>query len=633
MTQANEFDEFGWDPKRKMQRKRVIQFFFLVEITTLICAAQAVFFNDIYVVLSILACMFAIAPAYFAAKHFRLELAVSILLCVPFFVFTVMMWSYMGLRDETLILYPGLIMLAAGLGSRRLFISLSVLSVISVMANGYVNYVGIYINEMQPYTIGSALVIAAMLIVTIFCVGAFSNDLQSAFATQARQYADSIDAQKKIEQLINQDALTNLPNRLAAKNQFDLLLAVDGQKSRSLGVLFIDLNGFKQINDALGHEVGDYYLKQISERLNAFVGSEMLLARQGGDEFLVITDQFNNRGDLAVLAQSLLECIELDVDYHGQKLTCSASIGISVAPENGNDFATIVRRADIAMYRAKKYGHAGYAFYAKKMDDEVKAAMVLTTNLRTALSENQFSLCYQPVINIDTNEVVFTEALLRWQHPELGLIYPGQFIATAEQMGVIVALGKWVLEEACAQYQRWLALGLDISISVNISQKQFTDDDFVETLKSVLLRSKVPAEALILEVTESILIEENSHFQQVLAELRKLGVRLALDDFGSGYSNLGYLAEFDFEILKIDKSFLPGPSRDSKQKVILSSIIALAKGLNMKTVVEGIESTEPLQQLTAERDLYGQGFLWSKPVSAEQLFALVDADFTLVPNR
>ncbi|MBU1424039.1 MAG: PAS domain S-box protein [Gammaproteobacteria bacterium] len=432
-------------------------------------------------------------------------------------------------------------------------------------------------------------------------------------------------SETQLEHLAHYDPLTNLPNRLLLQSHLAHTLAQAQRNSLRVGVLYLDLDRFKNINDSLGYPVGDELLIKLTERLIMHMRSEDMLARLGGDEFLLVLENMDNPEDAAIVARSLLELLmQPFVLSGGQEIFVGASIGISVFPNDGNKADQLIQHADAAMHQAKQQGRNTYQFYTEALTRTSGEYLEMETRLRYAITTNQLRVYYQPQVDIATGRIIGAEALVRWQDPQRGLISPVDFIPLAEESGLIGSIGEWVLKEACLQGRRWIQIGLPFkTMAVNLSPHQFQRGNIVDVVSRVLAETGFPAERLELELTESALMQHEEDAVKMLHLLRALDIRLAIDDFGTGYSSLAYLKRFPLDILKIDKSFVDDIPFHQDDMEIAATIIAMGHSLGFKVLAEGVETLEQLSFLQAKGcDMY-QGYLTSPPVPAEEFEKLL----------
>ncbi|MBC7861027.1 MAG: EAL domain-containing protein, partial [Burkholderiaceae bacterium] len=447
-------------------------------------------------------------------------------------------------------------------------------------------------------------------------------------------------AEDNIRHLAYHDTLTDLPNRFSLHERMTQSIAFAQRFEQSLAVMLIDLDRFKAINDTLGHNVGDQLLIQVAKRLSGAVRESDIVARLGGDEFVVVLSGIDARADVVALAAALVNSIAAPYSIAGHELRTSPSVGICLYPQDATEIGDLIKNADIAMYHAKAAGRGHYQFYTEKMQADVTQRVMVENELDQALAQGQFVLHYQPQIDLGTGRVAGVEALVRWQHPSRGMIYPGDFIALAEESGLIVPLGKWVLEQACQQLKRWRAAGLlDLYIAVNLSALQFQDQTLPELVRHALEQSGLPPHRLHLEITESMAMRNPEDNIVMLKALSRIGVKLALDDFGTGYSSLAYLKLFPIDVIKIDRSFVKDIETDENDAAICEMTMLLAQKLGMRVVAEGVETPAQLAFLTDIGCESIQGYLFSKPLPADQIpqyiagFGLAGADQAAPPLR
>lgn len=459
-------------------------------------------------------------------------------------------------------------------------------------------------------------------ILTVELVGkVIVRDGKTLRMTIARDISDRKQAEARIQFLAHHDMLTHLPNRAMLLDRLQLMLNVAKRHSTQVGVLFIDLDNFKTINDSLGHYAGDQLLKRLAQRLQACVRNVDLVGRLGGDEFLVIVGGLERAEDVAPIAEKIAECISEPFVLEGQTLAVSGSIGISIYPQDGESTDTLIRNADAAMYLAKERGRSNFQFFIPSLTKSAVNSLSMESGIRKAIKNVEFVLHYQPEVVSKTGAVNAVEALIRWKHPELGLLGPDKFISFAEHRGLIMPIGCWVIKEAIRQCKEWLDHGLRIPIAVNISAVQFKQKDLVEVIAACLKEHDLPGELLELELTESLFLEDVTAMTKILSRLKELGVTLAVDDFGTGYSSLAYLKRYPIDKIKIDRSFIRDVPNDADDVAITAAIINLAESLGLSVVAEGVETAEQAAFLERYRCDYIQGFLISHPLPPDEIFA------------
>ena len=426
-------------------------------------------------------------------------------------------------------------------------------------------------------------------------------------------------AEQQIEILAYRDVLTGLPNRLLVQDRFEQAIASADRTKNRVALFFLDLDNFKTINDSLGHAVGDALLKEIAARLNECVRDTDTISRQGGDEFLIVVQDLPDAEAASPVLLKIMERLQDPFHADGHELSTSVSIGIALYPEDGADFDTLLKKADMAMYRAKESGRNAYRYFDEQMNVEAVDHLSMRNGLRKALERDEFVLHYQPQIDLASGAVIGAEALIRWNHPESGMIAPARFIPVAEESGLIVPIGAWVMKEACRQAMAWRRAGLpELTMAVNLSAVQFRRGDVEQTVISALEDSGFDPALLELELTESILIHNTENVLATVKRLKLLGVKLSIDDFGTGYSSLSYLKRFAVDKLKIDQSFIRDLASDPDDAAIVRAIIQMARSLNLKTIAEGVEDHEMLEHLRIFHCDEAQGYYFARPMPAEE---------------
>jgi diguanylate cyclase (GGDEF)-like protein len=468
------------------------------------------------------------------------------------------------------------------------------------------------------------ILVLAVLSMTAFFVRLVAADLRHALLRLNAENERIRESHARIDALAHHDSLTGLPNRVLARDRFEQAVALARRSGQRVALVFLDLDDFKTVNDSLGHATGDSLLCQVAGRIANVVRASDTVSRQGGDEFLMVLGGLTD-GDSAVrTAAKVIEVLSAPFEVNGLEMSVTCSLGIAVYPDDGVDFDTLLKNADVAMYRAKDSGRNAFRFYETGMLGDVVDALHLMSGIRSALTKEEFRLYYQPQYDLKTGRIVGAEALIRWWHPGFGLIPPSKFIPIAERSGLINRIGAWVLKEACRHAKQWQDAGLThLVVSVNVSPVQFRRDEIEREVTDALLAAKLPPNSIELELTESLLIAESSHLDPVLGRLRDLGVRFSIDDFGTGYSNLGYLRRFDVERLKIDQSFVRHMMQDPNAERIVRAIIEMAHILKLEVVAEGIEDRPTFNRLIELGCEFGQGFHWSPALPADELFDFV----------
>ena len=423
----------------------------------------------------------------------------------------------------------------------------------------------------------------------------------------------------KMSYLAQHDSLTDLPNRVLLNDRLNEAIHLSSRYRRKLALIFLDLDHFKHINDSLGHVVGDRLLQSVARRLFTCVRTSDTVSRLGGDEFVVLLWEVRQAQDAALTATKILEALRLPHHIEDHELHITASIGIVTYPDDGTDAETLLKRADLAMYHAKDAGRDSFQFFKVEMNARAIQRRSVEESLRHAIDRNELVLHYQPKLDLATGEVIGAEGLIRWHHPERGLVSPKEFISVAEDCGLIVPIGRWVLREACQQARTWQVSGESaLCISTNVSPVELRSPGFVAAVRSILAESGLEPRLLELELTEAVLVDESRSIGNVLSELKEIGVRLALDDFGTGYSSLPHLKRFPIDALKIDQSFVRDLANDGNGANIVSAMIGIGKNLHMQVVAEGVETRQQLEILMEHGCQQAQGYYFGRPVPSEQ---------------
>lgn len=568
---------------------------------------------------------------WFAWKK-RPILSATILFTNLLIMLSVLAWQSGGIRDIAVIGFPVVLVMAAILSNARLFFF------VLFYILGFCSFVAIQtvLGHFSPHfphiTYAHLVYINLIFMVTGFGVYILVRDLHKLMASLRAESTRAIERESFITQLANRDQLTNLHNRRYAEGYFDELLKNTKQLGYSIVIYFLDLDNFKPVNDALGHAAGDALLKDLANRLTALARPGDMLCRFGGDEFLwaKIYPKMNEESMKQHIyhdAQLILKASSTPFFVFEHKIEVSSSLGVTIAPHDGESFTELVRCADLAMFEAKEKGRNTFSLYHEGLHKVDIDKYNMLKNIRKSLSEQQFEVWYQPKVDITTQKITSCEALVRWPQPDGSFIRPDQFIPLAESSGLINELGLYVLEQACKDCAHWYQLGFShIGLSVNASAVQFRGSQFPQQVAEVLARTKIPAHLLEIELTESLLVENDRDIVMQIEALHQLGVSLAIDDFGTGYSNLSYLRKFKARHLKIDRSFIFALGVSDREKPVVQAIIQMAHSLGLATVAEGIEDEDSLRELQRLGCDQGQGFLWSPAVPLDQWLELLQQD-------
>ena len=430
----------------------------------------------------------------------------------------------------------------------------------------------------------------------------------------------------EVDWLAYYDTATQLPNRALFEDRLEQAVAIAKATDQSLGVLFISLDQFKKVNDSLGHGPGDILLREFAERLKSCINEFDTVARFGSDEFALLRTQIEDTNDVIETIASLSQMLRFSFDLSGHELFATASVGVSLFPFDGQDYETLLKNAGAALYKAKKSGGANYQFYTADMNELATRRLALETSLRRAIQNEEFLLHYQPQVSVDSLAITGVEALVRWQHPQLGLVSPAEFIPLAEDTGLIVPIGEWVLRTACLQARRWRDQGFaPIRIAVNISARQFHDRDLAQTVIRILEETDLPPNCLALELTESSIMQNADFAAGMLRRLKSMGINILIDDFGTGFSSLASLKRLPIDALKIDQSFVRDATTDQDDAALVMAIITLAHNLRLTVIAEGVETEDQLRFLQLLRCDQIQGGFFSKPLPADSLVSLFDS--------
>jgi len=549
--------------------------------------------------------------------------AVPFLLTTLTVLVSLSLWFNQGLFSGALLAYPVLLVVAGIVVTRALFFSLLLVMLGTVVAVTWAAMTGLHEYQAAPHGIGRLVVVSSLLLMCAAVVWWLIRNLEVTRVHLDDEMLRVQNSQADLTHLSMHDALTDLPNRLLMQERFNEAIALAEEDGTRVALMSFDLDNFKIINDSLGHAAGDELLRRIAERLKGLIRGSDTVSRQGGDEFLVLLGDVDTTETLELVARRFQELVARPLVLHDIELVTSLSIGISVYPDDGTDFGTLLKKAELAMYQAKAAGRNAYCLFSEEMNTNTYERLGIEQDLRQALVREEFKLQYQPIVDLHSGLPVAVEALIRWHQPERGLVGPTLFVGVAEQMGLIVEIGEWVLQEACEQAMRWREAGLpDLIMSVNLSAVQLRRGNLEAVVKAALKDSGLPPHCLELELTESMLLQDSDASLILLQNLKALGVKLSIDDFGTGYSNLSYLQRFQVDTLKIDKSFVQNLGENTQHHAIVNAIIQMAHSLNLRTIAEGIEDQSTRQMLAELGCDLGQGYLFAKPLAPEDFAAL-----------
>ena len=564
--------------------------------------------------------------AYWWNRRGHLVRAAWFLIVTLMLGLTVLMVIGQGLFDEAGMAYPALLVFAGLFGNRRLllwFTSMMVLSFISVYL--------LDVSGLMPHSplpVGPLRAFNVCLIVTLsgFFVWLIVSDLRRVLTRLESEKLALQASHAQIEYLALRDSLTGLPNRVSAKEQLKRLLMDSADSPQMVAVLLLDLDNFKTINDSLGHAAGDVLLCQVADALGMCVGNSGMVARASGDEFFILLGGVQTQDSVDDMVGRIFDTLEQAFPLDGLDVPVTASVGIAMAPGDGNDASTLLEHADMAMYRAKESGRNTFLHFAPDMAGGAVEDLKIASRLRLAIAQNELQLHFQPQIGLRSGRITGAEALLRWQHPEWGLVAPARFIPIAERSGLIAVIGDLVMQQACQAARAWRAQGLgELVVAVNVSPLQFQRGNLEAVVSAALNSAGLPTSALELELTESSLLADAQHLSAALQRLSSTGVHITIDDFGTGYSNLGYLRRFAVDRLKIDQSFVRRMCTNPHDEGLVRAIIEMAHCLDLQVVAEGVEDAATRARLAEFGCEFGQGFHWSPALPMDAFVAFVRA--------
>jgi len=564
---------------------------------------------------------------YTLVQRGKILLGGFILLWALYITITVLLVSNEGLRDPVVIAYTGILIFAAMLGNKKQFLALTLVMGLSFFVVGYANNIGWLDYSKNPFHWGTVVDYFIIYSVISYAVWTLANDLRFALSNLEVENLRVNKSRQKYQRIAHFDYLTGLPNRIIAVDRFNQSTRHSQRNTDKVAVLFLDLDNFKTVNDSLGHEVGDKLLQEIARRLQASVRDIDTVCRLGGDEFLILLDGIQQQSSVNRISSHILSNIAKPIIIEQHNLTTTCSIGIAISPTDGEDFDLLRKKADMAMYKAKESGRNAFMFFDQKMNKDRLAHIDRVNSLRNAIHNKEFVLHYQPKVDLNSGKIFSAEALIRWKPEGLAMVMPDEFIPIAESTGIIIEIGEWVLFEACRQCKEFQQKGLvDFSIAVNLSSIQFRRGNLATLVKDALAAVDLSPSYLELEVTESLLVEDTDDIRQQIKELQRCGVTFSIDDFGTGYSSLSYLRDFNFDFLKIDRTFILNSSLKDNDLALCEAMIVMAHKLKLMVIAEGIETLEQKEALYAAGCEFGQGNYFSPPLSVEKFYQLEQID-------
>ena len=607
---------------RAAQARRLQQISVVLSVVLAVIGVQTLLAHSWPTSLLVILALLALMVGMRLNQRGATDAAIILVLGVMTAVVSASLWLSQGLYSGALLAYP-VILIVAGMVSRlRLFVSLLLFMLACVALITCAAVFGWRSFTPLPMGFGRMVNVSCILLVCACAVWILANDLRQTMRRLQLEIERVKASEASFTHLAQHDALTNLPNRLLACDRMAQAIGQARRYQRRAALLFLDLDNFKTINDSLGHDAGDQLLREVAGRLQGAVREMDTVSRQGGDEFLIVLTDVADLDAISAATKHVLNSMIQPFSLKGMQIVTSVSIGVALYPEDGDDFAALLKHADLAMYQAKAAGRNAFRFFDARMNADIIERLSLDSGLREALRQEHFVLHYQPIVDIRDGRLLAAEALIRWRHPQRGMLGPNRFIPAAESSGLIVEIGEWVLNEACRQMKVWRAAGLPAFVlSVNLSPVQFRRGNLEVMVAAALQRYGVPAQCLELELTESLLLQDSARFIDSLAGLKALGVRLSIDDFGTGYSNLSYLQRFHVDKLKIDQSFVRKLQDSAQDRAIVTAIIQMAKSLQLLTTAEGIED-EGTRQLLAQLGCdQGQGYWFARPLVAAEFAA------------
>jgi len=611
--------------------KRLTELVWLAEIALVLSIINNLWIEDSAAPLMIMvASVLSLPFIILLANNNYLKIASSAFIYYLWLMLTLLAWQGQGLHDSALIAYPGLFILIAILGKRKMFLTLIFLVFFSLLFLGGLDHLGLMESQQNVSAISVTIDMVVINTVLAISIWVLSTDIRNLVLRVKKENVRTRKAKDKAQHLANHDSLTQLANRAMAKQLLIQALSRNNRDSNILALMFVDIDYFKHINDSLGHDAGDAVLKVIANRLSASVRITDNVCRQGGDEFLLIVEGLKSETQAASLAAKILSNLSEIITVGVNDIVVTCSIGITLSPNDAADSKELLKNADVAMYHAKETGRNCVKFFDEEMNNKLNDYVSLASDMRKAIKNNEFRVNYQAKIEFDKNAIVGAEALIRWQHETLNNIPPEKFIPVAENSGLILEMGEWVLNQACDDCKSWHNKGLtNLSVAVNVSAIQFKRGNVPDLIYNTLKKHKLDGRFLEIELTESLLLENDDQLNNALRKINEMGVHISIDDFGTGYSNLAYLKRFAIGCLKIDQSFVKDLMLDKQSQSLVHAIIQLSKSLGLYTIAEGVEDEATKLCLCEMGCDFGQGFLWSRAVSSEDFSEMVKQQLQL----
>ena len=624
MHSAPDLSEPIEDLRFPFQIQRLQQVLLAVLIAILAAATPLLLTKNWFPSTVLLVTAAVMAVAVLAIRRGRVGLASWMMLVALTVSICILVVAGKGLQDEALLTFPGILIFASMFGNRKMYFGLLAFMAVFLTGVGLSHFLGWRSPRYLPVRADTFVTIIVIFSVIAYYVWLIASNLQNAMARLTTENMRVRQSLEHIEILAHHDALTGLPNRVLARDRFERAASQALRSHSKAALLFLDLDNFKTVNDSLGHVAGDALLCDVAARLVASVRVNDTVSRQGGDEFLIVLGDLDDEDSVAAIALKLVAQMAKPFQISGLEVTATCSLGIALFPDNGTDFDSLIKHADMAMYQAKDSGRNAFHFFDEAMNANVAEHLHLISAMRSALANGEFRLHYQPQFALKDQRIIGAEALLRWHHPQLGDVPPATFIPLAERSGLIVDIGAWVLHEACRQAKAWQHAGLkDLAMAINVSPAQFRRDGIERDILSALSAADLSPHCIELELTESLLLTEATQLSELLGRLRAMGLRFSIDDFGTGYSNLGYLRRFNVESLKIDQSFVRRMTSDANDEGIVSAIVQMSHSLKLNAVAEGIEDAKALALLIEMGCDQGQGHHWSPALPPDEFLSFV----------